>query len=101
MPRIDDNILLSVIYLYSSVEAAQNGDRCGGSGVLIGVKSPRFPELSYKYAVTNSHVIREGCSPVIRLNRIGGNFEILPLPTEAWVDHPGGDDLAAAFGPNQ
>jgi hypothetical protein len=40
VPRIPDNILDCVVYLYPSEAAAQDGERFGGSGFLIGVHIP-------------------------------------------------------------
>jgi hypothetical protein len=47
------------------------------------------------YAVTNSHVARRGF-PVIRLNTIDGNIDVLKLEHGDWIPHPDGDDLAVA-----
>ena len=46
------------------------------------------------YAVTNSHVIREGKSPVVRLNNKQGAIEVLSLDGDQWVHHPDGGDIA-------
>lgn len=48
------------------------------------------------YVVTNSHVIREGGSPVIRINRAVGKADVIPLRLEQWEHHPDGDDVAVA-----
>ena len=44
--------------------------------------------------MTNSHVIKEGRSPVVRLNNKKGAIEVLPLTAREWVHHPEGDDVA-------
>ena len=94
MPRIDDSYLECVIYLYPDVPSAQSGGSYGGSGFLVFIPSKVKPELGQLYAVTNSHVIREGHSPVIRFNTKEGDFAI-GLTTEAeWTHHPDGDDIA-------
>ena len=90
MPRIDDDVLESCVYLYPTVEDARSGERTGGSGLLVGFRAD-----DSLYAITNSHVIREGRSPVIRLNRTDGRLTVLPISQNNWVHHPDGDDLAA------
>jgi hypothetical protein len=92
MPRILEDYLECVIYLYSSYEAAENGERIGGTGFLVAI--PSTAEGVHLYAVTNSHVIREGISPVIRINARQGDTEILDLIASNWTHHPDGDDLA-------
>ncbi|MGI9102680.1 MAG: S1 family peptidase [Terriglobales bacterium] len=96
MPRIDDDVLDAVIYLYPDADAAECGERTGGSGVIVNVPFGRFPAWVVPYAVTNSHVIREGKSPVIRCNSLSGGTSILPLKLEDWKHHPDGDDVAVA-----
>lgn len=102
MPRIDDQILDSVIYLYPSVEDARESAEVGGAGFLIALPSQEDRYHSYIYAVTNAHVITEVCAPVIRLNTTYGAADTIPLAINNWVTHPDGDDLAVAplFGLN-
>jgi len=95
MPRIDDNILDCSIYLYPSVQEAHDGEKSGGSGFLVGVPSKVNEHRFYGYAITNSHVIREAGSPIIRLNTKEGDMDILPIDKQDWKHHPNGDDLAA------
>ncbi|MCH8063445.1 MAG: trypsin-like peptidase domain-containing protein [Chloroflexi bacterium] len=97
MPRIPDDLLDIVIYLYPSMQDARDGARFGGSGFLVGIRSERYPDDNAKvhnYAVTNSHVIREGHSPIVRLNTQDGGTEILELNEGDWVHHPDADDVA-------
>jgi hypothetical protein len=93
MPRIHNDFLECSIYIYPSKEAAEKGVRAGGSGCLVLIKSP-VKGYSHAYAVTNSHVIREGNSSVIRLNTIRGEKDILEFEYADWIHHPDGDDLA-------
>lgn len=96
MPRIKDAILDCVIYLYPTESDARNGERAGGSGFLVGIPSKVYERTWYVYAVTNSHVIREGegNSPVIRLNTKDGQMDVLNLESANWFHHPDGDDIA-------
>ncbi len=96
MPRIDDSFIDSVIFIYPSKQAAFDGEKVGGSGVLIGV--PLEENSSYKlvYAVTNAHVALNpnNPSPVIRVNTKDNNFDIIETTQDQWHRHPLGDDLA-------
>lgn len=93
MPRIADYFLNCVIYLYPSLEAAQESKNVGGSGFILGVRSKTHPEVFYTYAVTNAHVINGGC-PVIRLNRKDGTLDYIVKSDTEWTRHPNLDDLA-------
>src|SRR5436305_6175960 len=100
MPRIRDEILDSVFYLYPSIEAAQSGESAGGTGFLVGIPSVTQPEAwIHIYAVTNSHVVREGKSPFIRFNTIQGGAGIWHLKGMEWRHHPDADDVAACLIP--
>lgn len=104
MPRIEDKILDCVIYLYPSEVDARNGERAGGSGFLVGIPSKVYKQAHYVYAVTNSHVIKEGNSPVIRMNTKEGQTDVLNLKPIDWIHHPDGDDVAVcpvAFPPDR
>jgi hypothetical protein len=91
MPRIRDELLDCVVYLYRSRREAERGEHIGGSGFLV------FIEIDanhyWLYAVTNEHVIRGGAT-VIRLNTAHGDFDIIEAKTDDWIKHPKGDDVA-------
>ena len=93
MPRIPDEFLQCAIYLYPSVRAAEQGESAGGSGFLVHVASNN-PGWGFVYAVTNSHVIREGASSVVRMNTKDGRLAVLEVEVDRWTHHPEGDDLA-------
>ncbi|MBI4183525.1 MAG: trypsin-like peptidase domain-containing protein [Proteobacteria bacterium] len=96
MPRIPDDWINCVFYLYPSGPAAERGEAQGGTGFFVGVPYDRCPDHSAIYAVTNRHVIDDG-SPVIRINTADGKYDIFEhLTARHWVPHPGGDDLALA-----
>lgn len=94
MPRIPDSLLDSVIYLYKSEMDAQSGSHAGGTGFLVSVAAETEGAPSALYAVTNSHVIREGKAPMVRLNTQGARAEVIRLTTDQWHHHPDGDDIA-------
>jgi hypothetical protein len=94
LPRISDQLLECVIYLCPSAESAEAGEIYGGSGFLVSVPSENHEGWDILYAVTNSHVIREARSPIIRLNTQDGAKDTLPLGQDDWVHHQDGDDIA-------
>lgn len=96
MPRIDDELLDCVIYLYRSVSDAQTGARAGGSGFVAGIPYADH-DLLHGYAVTNSHTIERfgaDSTVVIRLNRNDGGVDTITTLASEWVPHADGDDLA-------
>jgi len=111
MPKIEQRYLDCSIYLYPTRQSAEAGERFGGSGCLVAVYSnPLYDPESFKqgrytkilttfpahlYAVTNRHVARMGF-PVIRLNTVDGELDVVELDHNDWVPHPAGDDLAIA-----
>lgn len=97
MPRIYDPWLDSVIYLYPSVDMARSGERAGGCGFLMSVKSEGDDRSDHIYAVTNSHVIAEAASPIIRLNTSEGASDVIDLRADDWSHHPDGDDIAVVL----
>lgn len=92
MPRIHDNDLDVVVFLFPDAAAARTGDQAGGTGFLVGV--PLVTPWYQIYVVTCSHVVKEGRAPVIRVNTRSGGAEVIDVPADAWIHHPDGDDLA-------
>jgi hypothetical protein len=93
MPRIPDEALEGIVYLYPSVADAENGSRLGGSGFFVTMPSMVIPGGGVLYAVTNAHVIENG-STVIRLNTKDGKFDTFDFTERQWVLHPDKDDVA-------
>jgi hypothetical protein len=83
MPRIRDEILNCVIYLYRSVHEAEEGINIGGSGFLVGIAGKLDPEAIHVYAATNKHVIEAGAIHV-RMNTEGGRKLIMAAKKEMW-----------------
>lgn len=102
MPRIRDQILDSVFYLYPTIEDANTGEQVGGTGFMVGVPSETDNSRVYAFAVTASHNIREGNSPIIRWTMsekwkdANGNTPqfCIMLTQDMWIHHPDGDDVA-------
>jgi hypothetical protein len=95
LPNIPAEFLDSVVYLYKDEEGARRGEAAGGTGFFIAFPS-EIPLRVFLYAVTNSHVIREGGAPVIRMS-MGDDVDILPLTEDDWIHHPDGDDVAISY----
>lgn len=96
MPKIEDRLLKSVIYLYKDASAAVCGDP-GGSGFLVGIPCA-IPETVFLFAVTNAHVVND--HPVIRtagspvISTPGSpDKRIIVKERVDWIRHPDGDDL--------
>jgi len=88
MPRIEDRLLKSVIYLYKSKEDAE-GRAPGGSGFLVG-EPCAIPEAVFLFAVTNAHVAKL-CSVV----RTAGPLDkrVFVRKESDWYRHPEQDDV--------
>lgn len=91
MPRINNQILNCVFYLYPSGQAAQDDDKAGGTGFLVSVPSEKNKNLLYYYAVTNQHNVKSNLSG-IRFIIDNGTCVTETFPSE-WTHHPH-DDLA-------
>jgi hypothetical protein len=94
VPLIADWFLNCVVYLYPSADYAVDGVAIGGTGFLVWVPSEVDEDHGVTYCVTNSHIVREAASPVIRLNTKDGGMDIIELTQDDWVVHQDGDDLA-------
>jgi hypothetical protein len=93
MPRIPDQLLNSVVYLFQDEAHALSGEGAGGTGFLIDYLDEQA-ELS-SYVVSNLHVVGSGCTTV-RINTKDGGVEPLEIPRKDWADHPDGDDVSVA-----
>lgn len=100
MPRIHDRLLDGVVFLFRSAAEAHARARLGGTGFVIGRLLENSEELLGRrkyvpYLVSNRHVVFEGSACVASVNRKdGGPPDVLDIEQEAWVAHPGGDDVA-------
>jgi hypothetical protein len=88
VPRIPDEILDTVVYLYPDRDSAMRGERAGGSGFMVSVPSEAGPDLYYSYVVTNSHVIREAKCDALRVNTRAGGTNVIDSTEEYWIHHP-------------
>jgi hypothetical protein len=90
MPRIPDQVLRCVFFLYASKEDAERGEKYGGTGFLVLMKPS-----GALYGVTNHHVAVKNGFSVIKITNANGETEILDFDSSEWEFIPGGDDVAA------
>jgi len=95
MPRIREEILDAVLYLYHTEADARAGTDAGGSGFLTALPVPgSHDRKAWMYAVTNLHVAEQ--APIVRMNKMDGTQRIFPFASSDWVPHPDRvTDLAA------
>jgi hypothetical protein len=96
MPRIHQRLVGTSLYIYASPEDAKNGSSNGGSGVLIGQPSGRYPGMVHVYAVTNAHVVRCG-GVVARAGTGDGGVRVYRRTIADWYLHPDGEDVAICW----
>jgi hypothetical protein len=94
VPRIPDQLLQAVVYVYPSAASAMDGRAAGGTGFFVDLRSQISGQAS-RYVITNRHVA-QGESRFLRINTSDGGTDVLEIPALAWVGHPDGDDIAAA-----
>jgi hypothetical protein len=100
VPRVPDEWLNSVVYLYPSKKDAERGAQLGGTAFIVVLPSDdkSLPEqLGHYYVVTNDHVVEDLPEVWARINRRSGGSEPFQIPKAQWANHPDGDDLAAAY----
>lgn len=97
MPRIRNEFLQCVLYLYPSEAEAEDGAHAGGSGFWVGYGFEHASGTwNLVYAVTNKHVVKSG-NTVIRLSKTDGTIDVIPTLESDWAFHPAGDDVAVLF----
>lgn len=84
MPRIPDDVLNSVFFMYRQTNDADKGINACGTGFVAGYpcSHPRLKKLFHFYAVSNAHVVED--APVIRLNRRDGSTETFGNDSGEW-----------------
>ncbi len=65
MPRVNDRLTWTVVYLYPSQQAARDAVKAGGTGFIV---QKRTHYGWFDYVVTNRHVVEEMQSPYVRIN---------------------------------
>jgi hypothetical protein len=97
MPRIEQRVIGTSLFMYVSADAADAGSRSGGSGVLIGQPAETLPGTVHLYAVTNTHVVECAGAVVPRIRTRSGDPKRFDLGLVDWEPHPGGEDVSIAW----
>jgi hypothetical protein len=84
VPRIADEMLQSVFYLYPSREAAEQGHAAGGTGFIVAYDSTKVPNTYFLFAVSNKHVVADSGASVMRLNKKDGGIDIIEMEPHEW-----------------
>lgn len=100
VPRIDNRFLDCSVYLYPTLDDANQGKKAGGSGFLVAVpgygdgwmlegRCPRS-DIHHLYVVSNRHLIKRPeerftPSPVVRLNTHAGQIDVIDVEIGDWV----------------
>ena len=95
MPRIWDELLDAVFFLYESASSAAANTKEGGTGFFVTVPSLATPGLDHLYAVTAAHNIVKGAT-VIRQNLLAGSTRTINLSQSEWRCNEHLQDLAVA-----
>ena len=94
VPRINDQYLESVVYLYPDLPKAEAGESFGGSGFLVGLPIPGIENRVAVVVVTNRHVAANH-NGAVRVNTADG-IEVFEIDDGHWLYHPDGHDIAIA-----
>jgi hypothetical protein len=95
VPRISDEFLECVVYIYPDEQRAFAGEAIGGTGFIVGIPVEGFPNAASTFVVTNRHNIERG-GRAVRLNTVGGDIDVIEIDASNWIMHPEGDDIAVA-----
>ena len=92
MPKIEQELIKSICFIYPSENDAIQGSEYVGTAFLMGrIKENNKQEC---FCITNKHVIEDCTIPCLRVNKIDGNYQLIKTNKDDWVYHPYGDDLA-------
>ncbi len=87
MPKVPQNIIDSVFYLYETEEDAGEGINPGGTGFVVSDScNDYYSESTQYYGVTNKHVAVTGefSSPVVSLNTLDGGKDVMYFDSSDW-----------------
>src|SRR5215469_951530 len=93
MPRLPDENLEVIFYLYPDTEAAEKAEQAGGCGFFLNWPFARDNQ-NHLYAVTNRHIIHDGHWTMRITNLLDGKSIIIDTDDSKWFPHPNGDDLS-------
>jgi hypothetical protein len=98
LPRIQDQFLQSVFYLFPTQEDAEKRTKYGGTGFFVSLDSNEFgDELRHVYAVTNKHLLVDSNGKprclYLNINNSEGDTDTIITELKHWRLAPD-DDLA-------
>lgn len=97
MPRIEQRIIGTSLYMYRTAQDAYQGSqRGGGSGVLVAQPCEFSESKMHLYAVTNAHVVDDG-GVVARASTRSGGTKVFDQSPVDWQVHSGRDDVAVSW----
>ncbi len=104
MPKIPQETLKCVVFLYTTKDDALNHRDPQGTGFLVGVLSRINQNIRHAhfYVLTNKHVSvspkgQSDPAPIVCLNLLNGDPDPIELdPSIDWQFEPNGDDVAIA-----
>lgn len=84
MPRIPDEVLDSVFFMYRQTDDADQGINACGTGFLVAYPSEHHSlnGLLHFYVVSNVHVVID--APVVRINRRDGSTQSFGNDSDEW-----------------
>lgn len=85
VPRVPDDYLDAVVFLYASEDAANAQEDAGGTGFIVGVPW-ELADKKHFYFVSNRHVAKMGW-PVVRLNTGSTGSDVVKLSGDNWQGH--------------
>lgn len=95
MPRVSQEIIDSVFYLYANRQDAVDGKSPCGTGFVVAINVVRYQKnFIFHYGVTNWHVACQGGFSVVRLNKKDGSTDVLEFGPEDWNFIAGRQDIA-------
>ena len=99
VPRIHEDYLGCVVFLYPTLDDAISKAKVGGTGFLLRVTHRLDKgDVSFIYIVTCAHVIGDA-KVVVTLNSRMGKSVNLETWSDHWVKHPMGHDVATCLMP--
>lgn len=81
MPRVPDEYLECVVYLYPDLAYAEAGEKAGGTGFVVRLDQG---DQDFYYVVTNKHVI-DGGSTCVRFNTTQQTHEAFDFDERNWI----------------
>jgi hypothetical protein len=94
MPKISQEALGCVFFLYKTHKDAERGKKSGGTGFFVSIPSEKFPYHDYLYGVTNWHNVLQNGYSIIKLNNEDGGISIIETEPIEWEFIPRKDDIA-------